>query len=143
MRADLIESFARSALLLEIEYRNSDFGGTVKRWIGTGIIRKLSGRPFLVTALHNLSGYHTDGTAKDPDGALPNFVTIKGFYTSLERPLYKGENNPSVDTPLYLQHPAGRAYDVAVLPLGSVRVEDAATVHESFFAANPFDTLYP
>jgi hypothetical protein len=146
MRAELIESFARSTLHLTMEYRNPEFEGTVKSWIGTGIIRKLNGKSYLITALHNLSGRHPDGKPKDEEhGCLPNYLKVQGYCTTFERRLYEGENNPSADTALYWEHPAGRTYDVGVLPLESVHVENVATVHETFFAANsnPFKDLYP
>jgi hypothetical protein len=145
MRAELIESYARSTLLLKMEYRNPEFEGTVKSWIGTGIIRKLDGKSYLVTALHNLSGRHTDGKPKDPNGCLPNYVKIRGYYTAFEKRLYGGENNPSADAALYWEHPAGRTHDVGILSLGAVHVDNLVTVDESFFAANsnPFKDLYP
>jgi hypothetical protein len=143
-RAELMDSFARLALLLTMGYRNPDLGHPSKTWIGTGIIRKLNGKSYLVTALHNLSGYHTDGKLKDPDGCLPNYVKIEGYCTTIEKPLCEGENNPSVDAPLYWEHPVGRMYDVGILPLGADHVHDVITVDESFFAAsgNPFKDLY-
>jgi hypothetical protein len=78
--------------------------------IGTGFIRQVEGRHYLVTALHVL-------TEADKDLCQPNLIHIKGHRTDLRVPLYHGENDPNENEPRYWQHPDGSTLDVSVVPL--------------------------
>jgi hypothetical protein len=101
---------------------------------GTGIVAgHPSGRRFLITALHNLSGREpiTNIPKDKKNSALPNRVRVEAYFTDFYLSLYDGANDPNTDHPLFKTHQSGSAIDVTVLPV-SVHVDAAALVDQSF-----------
>jgi hypothetical protein len=134
-----INPFSRAVVHLTMYF--NDPGSSVHNpqelSIGTGFIRKITGRYFLITAQHNLTGRHPD-TGKpisETTGAIPNEVFVEAFFTSVSIPLYAGANNPydSDNCPArFWLHPSDATIDVAILPLPTQNDWPAAW-DESFF----------
>jgi len=80
---------------------------------GSGVLLCLDSQPYLLTALHNLSGHVPDGKIKHRELALPNQVQIEGFHYQREN-LYAGDNDPNSDQRRYLVHPAGPSIDTTL-----------------------------
>jgi hypothetical protein len=97
---------------------------------GTGLVAYIGHSPFLVTALHNFTGRESDGKCKDQHGGVPNFVTVSGFNYHCEFPLFKEDNDPNIDIPLFWFHPGGPTYDIAILPIRGI--ESPSILHPSF-----------
>jgi hypothetical protein len=135
-----IDPFSRSVVHLTVYFNESQESSDQRQHLatGTGIIRQVKGRQFLITAGHNLTGRSPEnGTAISPTGGIPNEILGEGYFTHFSRRLYDGDNNPN-DTdscpPLYWLHPQGASFDVAVLPLtGAGKRVCEVPWDESFF----------
>jgi len=54
---------------------------------GTGFIREIGDRHFLITARHNLTGLHPDTNRHiSPTGGIPNEVDVEGFQNQIGSP---------------------------------------------------------
>jgi hypothetical protein len=63
---------------------------------GTGFIREISDRCFLITARHNLNGRHPDtGRPISSTGGIPNQIELDGFHIRANLALYHSANNPN------------------------------------------------
>lgn len=119
------DPWSRQVLQLKMWFRDQYIS------CGTGIIIHHE-RPFLLTALHNLTGREpVTLECKSKTGALPNRVTFEGFFVSGGENLYDGVNEPSSCTPLYWRHPKGNRIDVALVPL-TTQPPSHSVIHPSF-----------
>ncbi len=133
-----INPFSRAVVHLTMYFSDPDSSvpNPQELGIGTGFIRKIAYRYFLITAQHNLTGRHPDtGKPISETGAIPNEVFVEAFFTRARIPLYVAANNPndSDNCPArFWRHPTDATIDVAILPLPTENDWPAAW-HESFF----------
>jgi hypothetical protein len=109
--ASNIESFSRGSVYLELFFNEKRLARA------TGLLAQASGRTFLITALHNLTGREPNGSLKSDTGGVPNFMQITGYNFETRLPLYDKENDPNNDDYLFWRHPLGPKIDICALPI--------------------------
>src|SRR5260221_626924 len=87
---------------------------------GTGFMREIGDRYFLITARHNLTG--RDPNTNDAISCtcgIPNEIVLDGFHVHTSLPLYRAPNDPNDPEhcpQVFYDHPTDSTIDVAVLP---------------------------
>jgi hypothetical protein len=120
---EAINPFSRAVVHLTMYFNAEPDLASPKRQklgTGTGFIREIGQRYFLITARHNLTGRHPSNEKPISDTCgIPNEVLLEGYYNRLNIQLYTGANNPNdLDScpAVFRQHPTDPTIDLAVLP---------------------------
>jgi hypothetical protein len=107
------DPWSRQALFLEMFFDDTLIS------TGTGFIIAAD-RPYLVTALHNLTGREPVTLKNKSDtGAWPNAVSYSGWYCKGRESLYHDDNQPALSRRRFLLHERGSRIDVTLLPLAT------------------------
>jgi len=107
------DPWSRQVLFLEMYFDDTLIS------TGSGFIIAAD-RPYLVTALHGLTGREPVTLKNKSDtAAWPNFVAYSGWYCKGREPLYKDDNQPAAARRRYLLHERGSRIDITLLPLGN------------------------
>jgi hypothetical protein len=117
-----LNPFSRAVVYLTMYFKDPHSADAERQKLatGTGFIREIGDRYFLITARHNLTG-------RDPDtnrvisrtGGIPNEIDLDGFHIQTSLPLYQPPNDPNdraLCPALFYEHPTNSAIDVAVIP---------------------------
>lgn len=130
--------FSRGAVHLTMYFKDPYSMASERQSLatGTGFIREVGNRCFLITARHNLTGRQPEtGKPISSTGGLPNEIDLNGFFLHTSSLLYGPPNDPNdrESCPaLFYEHPIDAMIDVAVLPFDAPSNWHMAW-HESFF----------
>jgi hypothetical protein len=133
-----LNPFSRAVVQLTMYFKDPDSAVSERQKLatGTGFIREIGDRCFLITARHNLTGRRPEtGKPISRMGGIPNEIELDGFHIQTSLPLYRSPNNPNYPDhcpTLFCEH-TDSTIDVAVLPFMAPRSEWPMAWDESFF----------